>query len=123
MPQRGDFYPVMENPNAAIARLVAWAGELANAAVWLLGAGPDIKASLPQEQAAVVVTWVGRETSNFAAQVDDLTSAIPRRYARNCSGQGSASDGCAAGQPQFEGKCNCGTEKRSATETDFTSLA
>jgi hypothetical protein len=76
MSQPGDFYRAMEDPNAAIARLVASARELANAPIWLLGAGPDINALLaaasPSGRGAVsglVVTSVASNAGTCSESV------------------------------------------------------
>ena len=80
MPRPADFYPVVENPNAALARLVASARVLADAPIWLLGAGQDINAVLAEPQSgrgAVSGVVVTSMTSNAGTCSESMYYSQP----------------------------------------------
>jgi len=107
MPQPEEIYRLVADQHAALARLVASAHALADAPIWLVGAGPIIDAALaaaPQRGrgpvSGVVVTSVTSSSGSCSESVlysDPGTGAAPKIEVRK-------SGDCEVGSPGVTGR-------------------
>jgi hypothetical protein len=106
MPQPEEIYRLVADQQAAMARLVASAHALADAPIWLVGAGPTIDAALAAPQrgrgpvSGVVVTSVTSSSGSCSESVlysDPGTGAAPKIEVRK-------SGDCEVGSPGVTGR-------------------